>query len=71
MKVWAGMLNVQRENHVKITARMIIENNIRHYRNLLRLGTDPAMRENLARVIADEEAKLASLLEEERKDEAP
>jgi hypothetical protein len=55
---------------VKTTATMIVENNIKHYRNLLKVSTDPAMRDHLAKVIADEEAKLASLLEQERKDKA-
>jgi hypothetical protein len=58
-------------SRVKTTATMIVENNIKHYRNLLKVSTDPAMRDHLAKVIADEEAKLASLLEQERKDKAP
>jgi hypothetical protein len=40
----------------------VIELNIRHYRDLLERETDPAKREAFAKLLAAEEAKLASLL---------
>jgi len=42
-------------------ARKVIEQNIRHYRELLARETDPAKRNAFAKLIATEEAKLATL----------
>jgi hypothetical protein len=52
------------------TARLVIEHNIRQYRNLLNIEIDAALRESIAKLLAEEEAMLTSLSEEERK-EAP
>jgi hypothetical protein len=51
------------------SARTIIELNIRHYRALLRTETDASKRQTVARLLAEEEAKLATLSDRERKDE--
>jgi hypothetical protein len=56
---------------VDTSARTIIEQNIKYYQNLLKIGIDTAMRENIARLLAEEEAKLTNLLEKGRKDKAP
>ena len=50
------------------SARMIIELNIRHYRKLLNTETDAAKRATIAKLLAEEEAKLASLSGQENKD---
>ena len=50
------------------SARMIIELNIRHYRKLLNTETDAAKRATIAKLLAEEEAKLASLSGQEKKD---
>ena len=42
-------------------ARKVIEQNIRHYRDLLQQETDPAKREAFAKLLAIEQAKLAGL----------
>lgn len=42
--------------------RMIIELNLRHFRNLLKTETDAAKRETITKLLAEEEEKLASLL---------
>ena len=51
------------------SARTIIELNIRHYRALLKTETDASKRETIARLLAEEEVKLAKLSQQERKDE--
>lgn len=38
---------------------MIVELNVRHYRELLTTETDPAKLKTIARLLAEEEAKLA------------
>jgi hypothetical protein len=48
---------------------MVIEHNIQQYQNLLKIGLDAALREKIAKLLVEEEAKLASLLAKE--DEAP
>jgi hypothetical protein len=45
------------------SARMIIELNIKHYRELLKSETDAVKRETVAQLLAEEEAKLAKLIE--------
>lgn len=52
------------------TARLVIEHNIKQYRSLLKIGIDAALRESIAKLLAEEEAMLTSLSEKERK-EAP
>jgi hypothetical protein len=54
---------------VGLSARTIIELNIRHYRALLKTETDSSKRQTIAKLLAEEEAKLANLSEQERKDE--
>ena len=51
-----------------VAARTIIELNIKHYRDLLRSGTDAARAETIAKPLAEEEAKLAKLLAEKSDD---
>jgi len=43
------------------SARTIIELNIKHYRDLLKRETDASKRQNIERLLAEEEAKLAKL----------
>ena len=43
------------------SARTIIELNIQHYRNLLKTTTDESKRGTIARLLAEEEAKLLKL----------
>ncbi len=50
------------------SAREIVELNIRHYRDLLKAETDPKKRQTIARLLAEEEAKLAMLKARERRD---
>ena len=47
---------------------MIIELNIQHYRELLRGETSAAKRQTIAKLLAEEEAKLAKLLAEKNGD---
>jgi hypothetical protein len=51
------------------SARTIIELNIAHYRNLLKDEADASKRRTIAKLLAEEEAKLAKLLAQEDKDE--
>jgi hypothetical protein len=51
------------------SARTIIELNIRHYRAVLKTETDVSKRQTIAKLLAEEEARLAKLSEQERKDE--
>ena len=45
------------------SVRLIIELNIRHFQNLLRSETDPDKRETVERLLAEEQEKLARLLD--------
>ena len=54
---------------MSVAARTIIELNIKHYRDLLRTQTDPSKRQVIAKLLAEEEAKLAKLLTDKRIDE--
>ena len=47
--------------------RMIIDLNIRHYRDLLKTETDPSKRHMIANLLAEEEVKLARLFSREEK----
>ena len=42
-------------------ARMIVDLNINHYRDLLKTETEPSKRRAIAGLLAEEEAKLARL----------
>ena len=47
---------------MSVAARTIIELNIKHYRDLLRSETDASKQQTIAKLLADEEAKLAKLV---------
>ena len=49
-------------------ARTIIELNIKHYRELLKTESDPSKRRTIAKLLAEEEARLAKLLVEKKED---
>jgi hypothetical protein len=42
-------------------AREIIDQNIKRYRKLLKTETDPSKREKIAKLLAEEQAKLTNL----------
>ncbi len=46
---------------MSISARTIIELNIKHYRELLKSESDPSKRRTIAKLLAEEEARLAKL----------
>jgi hypothetical protein len=46
---------------MSVAARTIIELNIKHFRKLLEGETDASKREMIAKLLAEEEAKLAKL----------
>lgn len=50
------------------SARTIIELNIAYYRNLLKDETNESKRQTIARLLAEEEAKLVRLLAKKDKD---
>ena len=50
------------------SVRMIIELNIKHYRDLLKTETDASKRQTISKLLAEEEAKLAKLLTQKDKD---
>jgi hypothetical protein len=43
------------------SARMIVELNIKYYRNLLKDETNPSKRQTIAKLLAEEEMKLVKL----------
>ena len=49
------------------SARTVIELNIKHYRRLLKTETDPEKRQTIAKLLAEEEAKLTALAQHEEK----
>ena len=51
------------------SARTIIELNIAYYRNLLKDEANASKRQAIAKLLAEEEAKLAKLLAQKDKDE--
>jgi len=51
------------------SARTIIELNIKHYRGLLETTTEPSERRTIARLLAEEEAKLARIFGQTPDDE--
>jgi hypothetical protein len=51
------------------SARTIVELNIVYYRNLLKEETNASKRQTIAKLLAEEEAKLAKILEQEDKGE--
>ena len=50
------------------SARTIMELNIKRYRDLLKSEKDASKRQTIARLLAEEEGKLAKLLAQEDKD---
>jgi hypothetical protein len=50
------------------SVRLIVELNIKHYQNLLKTERDESKRQAIAKLMAEEEAKLAELLSQENKD---
>jgi hypothetical protein len=50
------------------SARTIIELNIAHYRNLLKNEADASKRQIIVKLLAEEEAKLARILQQKDKD---
>jgi hypothetical protein len=55
-------------DRMSVSARTIIELNIKHYQRLLRSETDASTRQAIANLLAEEEAKLAKLLSDEKGD---
>ena len=53
----------------RLSARTIIELNIAYYRNLLKDEANASKRQTIAKLLAEEEAKLAKLLAQKDKDE--
>jgi hypothetical protein len=53
---------------MSIAARTIIELNIKRYRELLNTETDPSKRQTIAKLLAEEEARLAKLAVEKKED---
>ena len=51
------------------SARMIIELNIKHYRELLKSESDVAKRGTIAQLLAEEGAKLAKLIDPPKESE--
>ena len=49
------------------SARMIIELNIKHYGRLLKVEADPARRQTITKLFAEEREKPATLLKQEEK----
>ena len=47
---------------MSVSVRMIIDLNIRYYRDLLETETDASKRQTISKFLAEEEAKLAKLL---------
>jgi hypothetical protein len=52
--LWAASMNA--------SARMIMELNIKHYRELLKTETDASKRQVISKLLSEEEAQLAKLL---------
>lgn len=46
---------------MSVAARTIIELNIKHYRELLNTESDPSKRRTIAKLLAEEEARLSKL----------
>ncbi len=51
-----------------VSARTIIELNIKHYRDLLKNETDASKRQTIAKLLAEQEAKLAKLPPDKKRD---
>jgi hypothetical protein len=51
------------------SARMIIELNIKHFRQLLKSETDATKRGTITQLLAEEEAKLAKLIDRPKESE--
>jgi hypothetical protein len=48
---------------MSLSARMIVELNLRHYRDLLKTETDLSKRRTIGNLVAEEEAKLVKLMQ--------
>jgi hypothetical protein len=55
---------------MSVSVRMIIELNIKHYRELLKSETNAVKRGTIAQLLAEEEAKLAKLIDPPEDSEA-
>ena len=53
---------------MSIAARTIVELNIKHYRELLKTETDASKRRTILKLLAEEEARLATLPVEKKED---
>jgi len=53
---------------MSVAARTIIELNIKHYRELLKTESDSSKRGSIAKLLAEEEARLAKLPVEKKED---
>ena len=51
---------------MSVAARTIIELNIKHYRQLLNTESDPSKRRTIAKLLAEEEARLSKLAVEKK-----
>ena len=58
--LWAAAMNA--------SARMIMELNIKHYRELLKTETDASKRQVISKLLSEEEAQLAKLLKRKEMD---
>jgi hypothetical protein len=54
---------------MSVAARTIVELNIKHYRELLNTENDPSKRRTIAKLLDEEEAKLAKLPVEKKEAE--
>jgi hypothetical protein len=66
------VINGSAFQHVRLapvgpSARTIIDLNIRHYRELLKVETDSAKRQMIGKLLAEEEAKLLALQRQDTK----
>ncbi len=53
---------------MNVSARMIMELNIKHYRGLLKTETDASKRQIISKLLSEEETQLAKLLTRKEKD---
>jgi hypothetical protein len=53
---------------MSVSTRTIIELNIKHYRELLKNETDASKRQTIAKLLAEQEAKLAKLPPDKKRD---
>ena len=53
---------------MSLSARMIVELNIKHYQDLLKTETDASKRQTICNLLAEEKAKLAKLVTQKDED---